>query len=542
MRTLSELIAREQDAIIAQWLEQARRAASARGLGEPALTNIMPRYLAALAAGEDGSEHVEHHFAVRLRQGFQLAEIIDEFSLLGRCIAERSFAGTGELRPDASEIDRLYARLHRASARVVEMFTAHMSQEEQLEKRYQRLLRSVASAALHERSPALKTALQGLLSLVMEAMDAQSAAILLRTGETDLVTVATAGAEPLAAYATTVGEGAFAAIVAEDEQPLSLWDIASTELEVPDALRTSGIRALLGVQLTSRSGLSGVMYVGIAEARAFTERERRRLEALAEQLVAHLDTAVLLDRLTATIERLRKERSIREHFVAVLAHDLRGPLSAAKLGAGLLSQAPASLDVRRDLAVKIDRNLDRLDRMIRDLLDASRIRAGERLPLRLDTCNLGQIAHEVAGELGMLHGDRFVVDADPRARGVWSADELRRALFNLGANAVKYGAPDRPIEFRVKLADGRALASVHNWGAPIPPEHQAQLFEPFLRTRAATESGKAGWGLGLTIVRGCVEAHGGAVSVMSTTAEGTTFTLDLPLDARPYQASAETPR
>src|SRR3954468_20403597 len=93
MHTLSELVAHEQDAIITQWLEQARLAASARGLDQPALTNIMPRYLASLGAGEDGSQHVERHFATRLRQGFQLAEIIDEFTLLGHCIAERSFTG-----------------------------------------------------------------------------------------------------------------------------------------------------------------------------------------------------------------------------------------------------------------------------------------------------------------------------------------------------------------------------------------------------------------------------------------------------------------
>src|SRR5215510_4961128 len=532
MHAISDVIAYEQEAIMARWLEQARHAASARGLDQPALTDLMPRYLASLAAGEEASEHVERHFATRLRQGFQLAEIVDEFALLGQCILERSFAGPAEVRMDASEIEQLHARLHRASSRVVEMFDAHMRQDEQIEKRYLRLLRDVATAALHAGSPALKTGLQELLDLVMEAMGAQSAAILLRSGETDLVTAATAGAEPLEEYATKIGEGSFAARVAESERPMALWDVSSTELEVPDALRSSGIHALLGVKLTSRSGLFGVVYVGIAEARVFTARESRRLEGLAEPLVAHLDTVVLLERLTATIEALRNERSIRERFVAALAHDLRSPLSTAKLGAELLSQDPESLDARRDLALRIDRNLDRLDWMIRDLLDANRIRAGERLSLRLDTCDLGQIAHEAAEELRMLHGDRFVVEADPRALGVWSADELRRSLLNLGSNAVKYGAPDRPITLVVRRVDERALASVHNWGAPISPDDQAQLFEPFARSRAA---------IGLTLVRGCASAHGGAVSVVSTPAEGTTFTLDLPLDARPYQSSAVAP-
>jgi signal transduction histidine kinase len=541
MHTISNLITREQDAIMARWVEQARHAASARGLDQPALINLMPRFLASLSAGEDGSELVERHFAARLRQGFQLPEIVDEFALLGRCIIERSLAAPAELRPDASEIDQLHGRLHRASSHVVAMFDAHMQQDEQLEKRYQRLLRSVATAALHAGTPALKTGLQELLNIVMEAMGAQSAAILVRNREADLVTAATAGAEPLEEHATRIGEDSFAAVVAESERPMALWDVSSTELEVPDALRRTEIHALLGVKLKSRHGLFGVLYVGIAEARAFTARETRRLEGLAEPLVAHLDAIALLERLTATIEALHKERSIREHFVSVLAHDLRGPLSAAKLGAELLSQEPRSLDARRDLALRVDRNLDRLDRMIRDLLDSNRLRAGERLPLRLDTCDLGQIAHEIAEELRILHGDRFVVEADSRVLGVWSADELRRALSNLGANAVKYGAPDRPITFIVRRTDGRAVASVHNWGAPIPPDDQAQLFEPFARSRAAIEGGRAGWGLGLMLVRGCADAHGGEVSAVSTPAEGTTFTLDLPLDARPYQSASVAP-
>ena len=141
--------------------------------------------------------------------------------------------------------------------------------------------------------------------------------------------------------------------------------------------------------------------------------------------------------------------------------------------------------------------------MLRDLLDANRIRAGERLPLRLDTCDLGQIADEVVEELRVVHGDRFVIGSADRVRGVWSRDELRRALWNLGSNGI---------------------------------------FEPFTRTSDSAQSGIERWGLGLTLVRGVVEAHGGHVSMTSSESEGTTFTIEIPLDARPYQGGhgAET--
>lgn len=536
MATISDIVARNHEAILARWLEQARRAASARGLDDPALTDLMPRFLASLAAEEeDGGEFVERHFATRLRQGFQLAEIVDELALLRHSIVERSLEEPTAERPGAADVDRLNSRIHRASALVASMFDEHMAKDEQIDKRYVRLLQDVATAALRGGTTALRSGLKDLLDVVVEAMDAQGAAILLRNGHAAPITASTAGAAPIEGYMAELEPRTLAHGAAGGEEPVSLWEVSSVDLAVPESVRRTGIGALLGVRLAAHSGLWGTICLGITEARAFSAREHRRFENLAEHLVAHLETVVLVERLNDTIRALEAERSIREQFVAVLAHDLRGPLAAAKLGADLLSQSPSSLDARRELAVRIGRNLDRLDRMIRDLLDANRIRAGERLPLRLDSCDLAQIAEEVAEELRMLHGDRFVVQAGPRIVGIWSADELRRALWNLATNAVKYGDPDRPITLAVGRTDGKAIASVHNWGPAIAPEDQVHLFDTYARGACALEARAPGWGLGLTLVRGCAEAHGGSVSAASSDAEGTTFTIELPVDARPYQ-------
>jgi signal transduction histidine kinase len=104
-------------------------------------------------------------------------------------------------------------------------------------------------------------------------------------------------------------------------------------------------------------------------------------------------------------------------------------------------------------------------------------------------------------------------------------------------NAVKYGAKGRPITIHVATTGERATLSVHNEGAPIPQEEQEDLFVPFARARATQRGGPRGWGLGLTLVRGAAEAHGGSVTVKSDAATGTVFTLRLPRDARPYQES-----
>src|SRR5690349_578055 len=105
MATIEQIVTSERETIIKRWLELARRVASARGLDEPALTNVMPLYLDALGRAEDGRGHVEAHFATRLRQGFQMAEIVDEFGLLGRCIVERTYALPVDRRPSIADLD-----------------------------------------------------------------------------------------------------------------------------------------------------------------------------------------------------------------------------------------------------------------------------------------------------------------------------------------------------------------------------------------------------------------------------------------------------
>lgn len=551
MAGLAEIIRTHHAKILELWTRQARQVAAARGLDRPEFQNIIPEFLNSLAdAGDDlgrfqgkRREDVESHLSSRLRQGFQLAEIVEEFALLGRCIAGIWNAGSGIEPPDHTEVEKLFEELHLASAAVTEMFTRHMMDDEQTEKQYLRLIQEVAREALQPDAHRLRDRLKEVLALVMEAMGAQSTALLLYNAMTEKLDVAAsvgAADEELERYVTSLDPSSFAGQVAGHDT-MSVVDAATIELEVSDKLRRSGIHSLLGIRLPPRLRLVGVLYIGLAERRPFTARELRRLESLGQQLTLHLENAKLYSDLREHIDRLDSERDLRERFVSILAHDLRGPLSAVKMSLKILMRHPEGLDERRDLAMKIDRNIERIDRMIRDLLDANRIRAGERLPLRIDECDLAVVAREVYEELLATFGDRFELRAEDRVRGFWSAEELRRALWNLATNAVKYGVADKPITITVKRTPQGAEASVHNWGTPISAEDQSQLFKPFSRTLAAKQSGQKGWGLGLTLVHGCADAHGGRVTVESSKEAGTTFTIALPLDARPFQAEWRPP-
>lgn len=105
--------------------------------------------------------------------------------------------------------------------------------------------------------------------------------------------------------------------------------------------------------------------------------------------------------------------------------------------------------------------------MVRDLLDTSRIQAGQPLPLRLDDCELTAIARDVVEELNNGHGERLQLDTRGEIQGVWSPEELRRAIWNLATNAIKYGAPDSLVTVRIARVDRGARISVHNRGNPI---------------------------------------------------------------------------
>lgn len=237
--------------------------------------------------------------------------------------------------------------------------------------------------------------------------------------------------------------------------------------------------------------------------------------------------------LTRTQARsLEAEVEYRKRVVATITHDLRTPLSAAKSAAYLITRMADDTDQVRTLAVRITDAVDRSDRMISDLLDASRLEVGQRLSLRFSLCDLRAIVEQTCHDLATRHGNRFVIHTEGDTTGFWSSEGLRRILDNLLSNALKYGDPMGPITIRLHRVDDRLLLVIHNLGTIIPVEEQQQLFQPFHRTRMAQMSDKRGWGLGLTLVKGIVDAHHGVVKVESYPLDGTTFTVDLPIDAR----------
>ena len=275
--------------------------------------------------------------------------------------------------------------------------------------------------------------------------------------------------------------------------------------------------------------LRQVLFEVLEEQGPLSVEERNTLNASLDQAIMEACTGYAL-----------VQSSVRDQLFATIAHDLRNPLGAAHTGAQLILRQPSSEQVPRWAARIVD-NIDRVDRMVADLLDAMRVQAGARLPLELAEHDLVEIVREALEQLATEYGNRFVLKAPKPVRGHLAADALRRAVENLATNAVKYGDASREITVTVRQAHERAILEVHNHGGYIPAEQQETLFSAFQRLTSAEASGKRGWGLGLAQVRAVAEAHGGSIGVDSLPGDGTTFTIDVPLDARPFQAKSTTP-
>lgn len=233
------------------------------------------------------------------------------------------------------------------------------------------------------------------------------------------------------------------------------------------------------------------------------------------------------------VHDLEAERELRVKFVSLLTHDLRTPLSAIKMNAQLIQRHINKPKMVKSLAERIDKSVNRTDQMIGDLLDANRIRSGEKLPVKVELVNLVDLVKKTLDELAVIHGDRFILHSDKPIQGHWDIKGVRRIIENLCNNAIKHGFADSKVEVALSTSDTFAVIEVRNKGELISPEDQKNLFDQFQRGRNTSVKG---WGIGLTLVRGVAEAHGGEVDIKSDIESGTCFTVSLPLDSRPFVA------
>ena len=225
------------------------------------------------------------------------------------------------------------------------------------------------------------------------------------------------------------------------------------------------------------------------------------------------------------VRNLEVEKVLREKFVSTMSHDLRNPLTSAKMSAHLVTKFAGEPQKVIPYVARIVAALDRADGMISDLLDANRITAGEQIKLNLKDTDLSSIVNEIIEDMTTIHGDRFKTIVEENVIAKSNGPAFRRILENLISNAVKYGDPINKITITLENPKTGVALSVNNTGAPIQKSEIPKIFKQFSRDRAVEGGRIKGWGLGLTIVKGLTEAMNGTIKVESNHNDGTTFSL-----------------
>ncbi len=257
--------------------------------------------------------------------------------------------------------------------------------------------------------------------------------------------------------------------------------------------------------------------------------EREKAEAANRELRSALESLVKAEEALKDADRKKSE------FIAVLSHELRNPMAAIRTGLSILEQVPQGGDEARQTTAMIDRQFSHLKRLVDDLLDVTRI-ARNKITLKKERLDLNELLRRVLHDCrGALEANGLELRARLGAAPVFLGGDrtrLSQVFTNLMENAIDFTPPGGVVEVTAERMDGRVVVKVSDSGVGIPAEMISRLFEPFVQADTNLTRHGSGLGLGLALVKGLVELHGGEITVSSPgPGQGAVFTVHLPTDA-----------
>jgi PAS domain S-box-containing protein len=307
------------------------------------------------------------------------------------------------------------------------------------------------------------------------------------------------------------------------------------------------LSSMLILPLRTRREMLGALVIAANDpSRAMSDEKLPLAEMLAERASLAIENSKLY---TEQVEARRKVEDLsrlKDEFLSIASHELRTPVTSIKG----YTQLAKTLIRENDLAtseeyleIALDQ-IDRMSRLILELLDVSRIETG-RLEIRREPIRWTGFVRDVVNRHHTAVSDRrFHLDVQEDSRIVYGdRDRLEQVLGNLLENAVKYSPDGSEIIVNVVERDDHFVTSVCDQGIGIPPDELNQVFERFHRGRKVSSTNYGGLGLGLYITKQIIERHGGAIWVESKEGSGTTFYFSLPNEqpARPEVTTSETP-
>ena len=267
----------------------------------------------------------------------------------------------------------------------------------------------------------------------------------------------------------------------------------------------------------------GVLTVGDPAGVPFTDQQVNDVASLAAPAALVLSQLGRYEAAAETTRRMKEVAQMKTDFVSVVSHELRTPLTSIIGSLDTVRRPGIGAEATDELLDSARRQAGRLQRLIEDLLFASRVDR-QTIPIAIQPVAIV----ELLDELTITDGSPLAVSVEPPSLMVsGDPDHLRRVFINLVDNARKY-APGSPIELTAREVRSGVDIDVVDHGEGIPYEMRERMFDAFTQMERSETRTKGGTGLGLSIVRGLVEAMGGQVAVADTPGGGATFTVSLP--------------
>lgn len=374
-----------------------------------------------------------------------------------------------------------------------------------------------------ERRAGLRNAVSELLEIAPDALAADVPATLARLASLLTPALADAVRIDLLREDGTLELAAQSGRLPDDAPAITARAVGAGETMVAaDVEETAGCCA--AVPMRARGRTAGVLTLATTgPARALCAEDLRMAEEVARSAAVALDNARLFGQAQA-------EARCREQALAAVSHEMRSPLQVISIASGALLRAwpadAALLPERRQIAV-IAQSAERMRRLTADLLDLSRMDAGNFSvspePVRVGV--LLQSALEVYRPMTEQKGITLAVSPFPTRTAMVDEQRVHQVFANLIGNAVRFTPPGGTITLSAEAAEGEMRFSVTDTGTGIAPENLGRVFDRFWSAGKCRDCA----GLGLAISRAIIEAHGGTLSVESVVGQGTTFTFTLPL-------------
>ena len=315
-------------------------------------------------------------------------------------------------------------------------------------------------------------------------------------------------------------------------QPVAFDDIEADENPNP-ALVSAGIRSYAGVPIETKDRTMGVLFVHSTKPAAFS-RSMALLTSLANQAAIAMENARLYQE-ASTVGALREANRLKTELLANVSHELRTPLASIKgfCTSTLRFYDRLTDDEKLDSLREIDQASDRLTELVENLLELSRLEdAGLKIDKELT--RIEPVITATVEDMRRKAKEHHLVTRVAKPLPVIEADprRLRQVMDNLLSNAIKHSPPDTEVTILCEAKGKEIVVGVRDQGVGIAPEEQARVFERFYQVALPGGGKPSGAGLGLTISKRIVEAHGGRIWVESEVGKGSTFCFALPLTVK----------